>query len=156
MNFRSAAPSDAQALAGLIHFFQPILTLDPAGTGAEDFMASVSESAEREYIQSPRYDYIIAEEGNEIAGFIAIRDACHLFHLFVAPGFQRKGLARALWNQAHARTLVAGGTTEITVNASLNAVPVYERLGFVQVEEKVEKHGIAFIPMRRREGQGDA
>jgi predicted GNAT family N-acyltransferase len=35
----------------------------------------------------------------------------------------------------------------ITVNASLNAVPVYLALGFREVGAKGQQHGITFVPM---------
>ena len=44
MHIRPGKPSDAHALASLIASFQPILTLEPSGAGAEQFLASVSRT----------------------------------------------------------------------------------------------------------------
>ena len=89
MDIRAGSPSDAEAVAGLIASFQSELTDDPSGAGAEHFLASVSVQAEREYLASARYRYLLAFSGSEFAGFIAIRDGFHLFHLFVGRAHQR-------------------------------------------------------------------
>ena len=100
MEIRSGSPSDAEAIARLIASFQNELTDDPSGAGAEAYLASVSAQAEREYLSSPRYRYLLAYAGPQLAGFIAIRDGSHLFHLFVERAHQRQGLGRALWERA--------------------------------------------------------
>ena len=61
MHIRPGNPGDANAVASLIASFQPILTLEPSGAGAEQYLASVSEDAERQYLESPRYAYLVAE-----------------------------------------------------------------------------------------------
>jgi len=89
MDIRVGSPSDAEAVVGLIASFQTELTDDPSGAGAERFLASVSVQAEREYLASARYRYLLAFSGSEFAGFRAIRDGFHLFHLFVGRAHQR-------------------------------------------------------------------
>jgi GNAT superfamily N-acetyltransferase len=148
MHIRPGTLGDAKAIASLIASFQSILTLEPSGAGAEHYLASVSESAERQYLESPRYAYLVAELEGQIAGFIAMRDNKHLFHLFVAAARQRTGIARALWEQARHLSLRAGPVAEFTVNSSLNAVPVYRSFGFVPDGAVMQMHGIAFLPMR--------
>ena len=80
MEFRAGSPPDADAIAGLIARFQSELTDDPSGAGAEEYLASVSVRAEREYLASARYRYLLAYSGSQLVGFIAIRDGSHLFH----------------------------------------------------------------------------
>jgi GNAT superfamily N-acetyltransferase len=150
MNVRRGTPADATAFAALIARFQPMLTLDPSGAGAERYLASVSETAEREYLESPRYSYFVAERAGELAGFIAVRDGTHVFHLFVAPESQGQGVATALWDRAREHSVNIGSASEFTVNSSLNAVPIYEHFGFVPSGAKVHMHGIAFLPMSLR------
>ncbi len=148
MQIRPGHPGDANAVASLIASFQPILTLEPGGAGAEQFLASVSEAAERHYLESPRYSYLVAELEGETVGVVAMRDRTHLFHLFVAATHQRLGVARALWEQARELSLRAGSIAEFTVNSSLNAVPVYRSFGFISSGPVMQVHGIAFLPMR--------
>jgi ribosomal protein S18 acetylase RimI-like enzyme len=148
MKIRSATMADARSLAELIASFQPMLTLDPSGVGAEQYLASVSEAAERHYLVSPRYTYFVTEHKGEVVGFIAMRDRTHLFHLFVASEYQRQGIAGSLWREAREHAVRPGEPSVFTVNSSLNAVVVYERFGFMPSGAEVQAHGIAFLPMR--------
>lgn len=146
MKFRAGSPSDAEAIAQLIASFQSELTDDPAGAGAEEYVASVSVQAERGYLASERYRYLLAYLDPQLAGFIAIRDGCHLFHLFVDRSHQRQGIARRLWEEALRKLCAA---ESFTVNSSLSAVPVYQAFGFVPAGPIQSMHGISFLPMRR-------
>src|SRR5258708_19872505 len=94
MEFRAGSPPDADAIAGLIARFQSELTDDPSGAGAEEYLASVSVRAEREYLVSARYRYLLAYSGSQLIGFIAIRDGSHLFHLFVHRSHHLQAIAR--------------------------------------------------------------
>ena len=149
MEIRTGSLADAEAIAQLIASFQSELTDDPSGAGAEEFLASVSLRAEREYLESPRYRYLLAYSDSQLAGFIAIRDGSHVFHLFVARAHQRQGIARLLWERA-ARDLCAPSSEgAFTVNSSLSAVPVYQAFGFAPAGSLQRMHGISFLPMRR-------
>ena len=149
MEFRAGSPADAEAIAGLIASFQSDLTDDPSGAGAEEFLASVSLQAEREYLASERYRYLLAYSDSPLAGFIAIRDGSHLFHLFVERSHQRQGIGRRLWERALGQLCAAGNDGCFTVNSSLSAVPVYQAFGFVPTGPIQSMHGISFLPMRR-------
>src|SRR4026207_1419705 len=131
MEIRAGSPADAEAIAALIDSFQSELTDDPSGAGADEYFASVSVKAEREYLASERYRYLLAYSDSQLAGFVAIRDGAHLFHLFVERSHQRQGVARRLWERALKELCAPGGDGGLTVNSSLSAVPVYEAFGFV-------------------------
>jgi GNAT superfamily N-acetyltransferase len=149
MKFRSGSPADAEAIASLIASFQSELTDDPSGAGAEEYLASVSLQAEREYLASERYGYLLAYSDSQVAGFIAIRDGSHLFHLFVERSHQRQGIARRLWKRALEELCGPGSDGGFTVNSSPSAVPVYLAFGFVPAGSIRSMHGISFLPMRR-------
>ena len=149
MEFRAGSPPDAEAIATLIASFQGELTDDPSGAGAEEYLASVSVQAEREYLASERYRYLPAYSDSRLAGFIAIRDGSHLFHLFVERTYQRQGIARRLWERALEELCTPGGDGDFTVNSSLRAVPVYQAFGFVPAGSIQSMRGISFLPMRR-------
>jgi predicted GNAT family N-acyltransferase len=110
----------------------------------------VSVQAERKYLASERYRYLLAYSGSQLAGFIAIRDSSHLFHLFVERSQQRRGIARRLWELALRQLCALGSDGGFTVNSSLSAVPVYQAFGFIPAGSIQSMHGISFLPMQRQ------
>jgi GNAT superfamily N-acetyltransferase len=149
MEFRAGSPADAEVIAGLIASFQSELTADPSGVGAQEYLASVSVLAERVYLASERYGYLVAYSDSQLIGLIAIRDRSHLFHLFVERSHQRRGIARRLWDRALSELCAPNSDGYFTVNSSLSAVPAYQAFGFVPVGSIQSMHGITFVPMRR-------
>lgn len=156
MQLRSGTANDADAIAALIASFQPELTDHPEGAGAESYLASVTAQAERGYLESPRYMYIVAEREGTMLGFIALRDVSHVFHLFVAQSHQRTGVARRLWHEARALALQTSALRQFTVNSSLRAVATYRAFGFEPAGEVVSVHGISFMPMRYQVPENEA
>ncbi|MFZ6756546.1 GNAT family N-acetyltransferase [Undibacterium sp. Ji50W] len=148
LHFRVGLTTDAKIISDLVMLFAKDFSINPDGSGADLFHQSVSETAERAYLADSRYHFILAMRDDTLAGFIALRDHSHLFHLFVAPAFQGQGLATVLWQRARQYAASQGHGTGITVNSSLNAIPVYERFGFKATSKVVEMHGIAFLPMQ--------
>ncbi len=146
--FRPARVADARAISDLIKALGQGFAVNSDGSGAEQFWDSVSESSERKRIADPQRCFIVAEYGNKFAGFAALRDSTHLFHLFVAEEFQRRGLASQLWALMRAEAVKAGNCGAITVNSSLSAVPVYLHFGFQPTDAITHKHGIAYLPMQ--------
>lgn len=145
---REATAEDAEAISELVTSLAPYFLADPADPGAAaPFFESVSPEAQRRYLTEGRCRYHVAESGGALVGVVGVRDDAHLFHLFVAEGFQRRGLAARLWNRARGAALAAGNPGRFTVNASLYAVPVYERFGFQATGPEVRKDGVAYVPM---------
>ncbi|WOB06857.1 GNAT family N-acetyltransferase [Piscinibacter gummiphilus] len=156
MRVEAANASDAEAISALIVELSEPFFLSPSRGGAERFLASISVEAVRGYLSSANFSYYVARSESRLAGFVALRDNSHLFHLFVATAFQGNRLASQLWATAKTDAVQAGNPGEFTVNSSLNAVPVYERFGFVREGEVQRMHGISFQPMRLRSGQNGA
>jgi GNAT superfamily N-acetyltransferase len=148
IQFRAGSVADAEIIARLIASFQSELTDDPSGAGAEEFLASVSVQAERGYLASERYQYLLAYSNSHFAGFITIRDGSHLFHLFVDRSHQHQGIARRLWERALSQLCVPNSDGDFTVNSTVAALPVYEAFGFVPTGSIQSHHGISFVPMR--------
>ena len=146
MILQQATTADAPAIRALIASVSHHCTIDPSGKGAERFFATVAPTAIAGYIADPRYCYLVAIDGDALAGVAALRDGRHVYHLFIAPAFQRRGLSRMLWLAMRDRA--EPGTPSFTVNSSLYAVSVYERFGFVATGPKVEMDGVAFVPMQ--------
>jgi ribosomal protein S18 acetylase RimI-like enzyme len=146
MHICSATTQDAAAISALISASAHDFLLDSTSSGSEQFLAGITPQAILGYITSSNFLYLIAEHGTDLAGTVALRDGRHLFHLFVAPTYQRQGLARALW--AAAKQGAAKDLETFTVNSSPNAVAVYERFGFTANGPRTEMNGIAFVPMK--------
>ena len=116
---RRATLTDASRISSLFRALGPYFTAQPDGAGAEKFFAAIGAEAIAGYIESPRYDYWVAESTGQLAGAAALRDRKHLYHLVVAPAYQRQGLGRRLWSTVQDHALAAGNPGEFTVNASL-------------------------------------
>ncbi len=147
MRVERAAVSDSLRISTLIRELSKPFLLSPTGEGAEPFFASISESAIQGYITASNFEYFVAVVQGRLAGVVALRDGCHLFHLFVAEQFQRQGVGGKLWQMVKARAIESGNSGTFTVNSSLNALPVYEKFGFVSNGPVVHAHGVAFQPM---------
>ncbi len=86
-------------------------------------------------------------DGDDPAGVIGLAQPCHICLLFVDASHQKRGIARALFEQALARC-PAG--RPMTVNSSPYALKVYEHLGFSADGPEQTVSGIRFIPMTRK------
>ncbi len=148
MDIRRATSLDAEAISALILGTADKLTLHPDGRGAEEFLTTLSPTAIDGYLRAANFRYWVGLVDGALAGIVAMRDHTHLFHLFVAPAFQRQGLAAQLWRHARDDALARGDVAAFTVNSSLHAAPIYRHFGFQDTSAVIEMNGLAFIPMR--------
>ncbi len=92
-----------------------------------------------------RYASWVAMAGPQLVGLLHIHARNHLSLLFVAPEWQRRGIARRLLRRAR----VEGGLVPpLTVNADPRAVPFYTGLGFTAAGPELLKNGVRHQPMR--------
>jgi ribosomal protein S18 acetylase RimI-like enzyme len=144
IRLRPAVGADFPALAQLLHdlacrFITPAMAPEVASTFLrENDAAALLGYRERGHV------FRVATIAGEIAGFIALRPPSHVFHLFVGERWQRRGVARALWDGARAD---AGPQAQFTVNSSPYAVPAYAALGFRTDGVLQVRNGVAFQPM---------
>ncbi|MFM8536121.1 MAG: GNAT family N-acetyltransferase [Acidimicrobiia bacterium] len=141
----SSTVSDAASVAALVRASEAVLIEDEGS--AAPFWESMSERSHAENLASKCFRYRIAVSESSLLGFIAFRVLSHLFNIFLSPEHQRTGVGRALWQCALAHASSPIAEQDITVNAGLNAVPVYLAFGFIQVGDVIRQHGIAFVPM---------
>ncbi len=146
LNIDPATAGDAQAISQLIISLAPHFLQDPQGTGAEAFLQTLTPAAIRKLIEAPNMRYCKAVMHGRLAGVVALRDNAHLFHLFVDPAFQGRGLGRRLWLRVQERAVANGNASGFTVNSTPYAVPVYARFGFTATGPRADKSGISFIP----------
>lgn len=86
-----------------------------------------------------------AFENNALKGVIATdKRKRHINLFFVDKSSQGKGIGKKLM----AIGIENNENSFITVNSSRYAVPIYEKLGFVKMEEEKEQDGLKFTPMK--------
>ena len=86
-----------------------------------------------------------AFEDNILKGLIATdRRKRHINLFFVGKDSQGKGIGKKLMN------IVENNNENlyITVNSSRYGVPIYEKIGFIKIEEEKEQDGLKFTPMK--------
>lgn len=84
---------------------------------------------------------LVAVMNNRPVGFLAAQEN-YIDLLFVAPEFTRRGIARSLLMELF--KLRPDGV--FSVDASITARPLFERLGFAVIrEQNVESRGVTFI-----------
>ena len=120
---------------------------DTVPDAAARFINENSEAGVRGFIEAGIV-YHVAEIDGAIAGFIAVRDKRHLFHMFVDKRYHRQGIARRLWEVARQAAIDAGNDGVFTVNSSNYALPVYQRFGFVRTAPTQESKGLRYNPMQ--------
>lgn len=131
-------------ICGLVEKF---IAGDFSSQGREFLLSTMTADAISQNMQSG-YRYHVAAIKGLLTGVVAVRDNAHLYHLFVAEQFHRKGIAKKLWQLAMNECLDDGNTGEFTVNSSAYALGVYEKLGFVAQSGPQEKNGVVFYPMK--------
>jgi GNAT superfamily N-acetyltransferase len=147
MLIRPLEDRDIAQVAQLLRVLaQEFIVHESTPEGAATFLRENDEDAIRAYIARGMV-YHVAQAGTELAGFIAMRERSHLFHLFVDQRWQRQGVARKLWAAAQARSLEGGPLAAFTVNSSNHALQVYEAFGFVRTAPMQCLKGLYFNPM---------
>ena len=86
---------------------------------------------------------VVAEIDGRLAGFADLERPDHVGRLYVGKDAQRLGVARRLYAALEAEAR-ARGVRVLTVDASITALPFFERMGFGHPrEQRVERRGVA-------------
>ena len=86
-----------------------------------------------------------AFEDNILKGLIATdRRKRHISLFFVDKVSQGKGIGKELMSVI----VNDNENSYITVNSSRYGVPIYEKIGFVKIEDEKEQDGLKFTPMK--------
>lgn len=148
MHCRDMAPEDASAVVALVmRGFDELVRPDFSEEGVAEFVRTVRSIV---LDRAPDHRTTVAERDGRIVGMIDVRGSSHISLFFVEADERGRGVGRELLGCAVGPG--ADGTpppSAITVNSSLWAVPVYERLGFAVTSPEVERHGIRAVPMAR-------
>ena len=148
MLIRKAEISDAGQISAVISRLSvKYIACEFSAEGRQRLLDSISPVRIRKHIES-EYDYFVAENDGEVIGVVALKDDCHLYHLFVAESHQRCGIATKLWELVFELSLKRGNKDGISVNSSRYAQRFYEHLGFVALSGPGTRKGVISIPMR--------
>ena len=149
MLIRLIIDADIPAAAALLRRAAETFILhESAPQDAAAFLAGQSEAALRSRIGAG-YVYHVALVDGELAGFIGVRERSHMYGLYVDQRYQRRGIARRLWETARAAALdgAPDHSGVFTVNASNYAVPSYLALGFERTAP-MQEGIVRYNPMR--------
>ena len=90
-----------------------------------------------------------AFEGDTLIAVGALKDRRHVLLLYVLPERQRQGVG----SRVLCKLLSMADVPDVTVNAAPDAVPFYEKHGFVALSPMQTKDGIRFVPMIQKPNQ---
>lgn len=149
MTIRQATVADAPEISQLIQAVAQEFVMDDFLTekAKAQFFDSTAATSIAEYIQG-NYVYWVATANNTMLGTIAIKEHQHIFHLFIAPQHQGKGIASLLWDKAYRHAMQMGKPNTFTVFSSSSAQNIYKKWGFRPTKDFLIKNGIRSIPMQ--------
>ena len=104
-----------------------------------------AETAKR---QSEGRIMLVAKSKKNIVGVIEIRDYNRISLLFVDKEYQGQSIAKNLFHKSLESCIQKDSTiTKFYVNASPFSIPIYKKLGFIEVNSLQENNGIKYLPM---------
>ncbi len=149
MDIRMATINDAVAISEHVSVLSTKYIAPSLGDGGlEKLMSSLDVASTRQRILDG-WPHLCAVDGDDLVGVLVVRPPNHLYHLFVHSDLQRTGIGKKLFVTADDRLYADSHCRLATVNSSLNAVCVYERLGFVANGPVADVGGVRFQPMER-------
>jgi GNAT superfamily N-acetyltransferase len=135
---RPAAPGDGERLREIARAAKAVWGYDPERV--RDWAARLDLSAGR----LAGADVLVAEIGGDPVGWAEVlpraAGVCELDHLWVEPGWMRRGIGSRLFRAAAARSRGLGAHV-MEWEAEPNATGFYERMGAVEVRTAVSEWG---------------
>lgn len=150
MNIRDANKTDAPAIADLVCKLSIEHIATSLGDGGlEKLLSSMSTNATEKRI-ADGWPHLCALDGDKLVGIVVVKPPTHLYHLFVHTDYQRSGIGKNLFTIADDWSTSASGERLATVNSSLNAIKIYECIGFDSNGPIIDSDGVKYQPMTRR------
>lgn len=147
MEIRRAKTEDAAAISRLIcRLTEQHITPGCSAEGGQHLLGTMTPAAVEQRLASGDRHHVAIHHGT-LVGVIVTRADKHLYHLFVADAFQRRGLAKRLWAVASQACLESGGSGQFSVNSARSAVGFYRKLGFAEAGPPAEERGVVSVPM---------
>lgn len=148
MKIRIATIDDARAISTLVmHTAKEQLRNEFTDDGWELFQRLLSEKTQTDLLRNKAFNYRVAVISNDIVGVLASKNASHLFHFFIHPNWQHRGVGSKLWERYLQDISTIKSINSVTVNASDFAVGFYLKIGFSIKQPKQVKNGMCFTAM---------
>jgi GNAT superfamily N-acetyltransferase len=130
LKIRRAQPEDCHSIAS-VHS-AAVRGISTAVYTPEEIQAWAVPREPASYEESIRSkEFFVAEDGCAIVGFGVLNpETAEVEAVYVDPGAGRRGIGREVLRKLEERAS-ALGLTVMRLNASLNAVPFYEKAGYV-------------------------
>ena len=150
LTIRRAREEDCQSI-GSVHT-AAVRGISTALYTAEEIQAWAVPKQPESYSESIRSkEFFVALEGSVIVGFgVFNQETAEVEAVYVSPEASRRGIGLEVLRKLEERAR-AHGLAVIRLNASLNAVPFYERAGYVAQERSKYRLStgveIACVPM---------
>ena len=142
LQVRSATFDDVSAIAELVQAgFKEHVAQDWESSARNDFLRDTTAEKLAGKIGEANF-VVVYEHESQILGVLVMPRPSLVQLFFVAPGYLRRGIGRALWEAA--RVHLSERHPEITtveLNSSPYAVPSYKALGFFPISEPFLRKG---------------
>jgi GNAT superfamily N-acetyltransferase len=148
VKIRRATIEDAQRISELAQAVALEFIVDEfSAKGRAVYLQELAPEVIAKRLGDKDFHFLVADDGQALVGVAAMQDNWHLYHLFVAKGSQRGGLARRLWQILSDEALSKSPPRNFKANVPRYAVAAYTRLGFKPDGAMREKKGLHFQPM---------
>lgn len=127
--------------------FQECAAPDYSQQGIEEFKEFLSYSYIAEKFEKGELSFWGCKDNGYLTGVIATRGINHICMLFVKQEYQKRGIAKSLFQTVKERCKNRYNINRITVYSTPYAVKVYHRLGFVDTSKEQIVNGFRFTPM---------
>jgi GNAT superfamily N-acetyltransferase len=139
---------DAQRISELAQAVALQFIVDEfSATGRALYLKELAPAAIARRLAAKDFRFLVAEDGEALVGVAAMQGSSHLYHLCVATGYQRGGLARRLWQILRDEALSADPPRNFKANVPRYAIGAYTRLGFKADGAMRDEKGVHFQPM---------
>lgn len=153
IHIREANPGDLESISDMVlRVFDKYVGSGYSSEGQALFHSYVQPDAIQKRLITGFSFVLVALDDKEIIGVIEVKNCNHISVLFVDERYHKKGIAKRLLSKAIEKANSLNSITEITVNSSPYAVDIYKRLGFLQMDDEIERDGIRHTPMKKALG----
>jgi ribosomal protein S18 acetylase RimI-like enzyme len=131
VKIRRATVADAERISALLREVALQFIVDEFdGRGRALYLQQLAPKATAKRLADKDFRFLVAEYGDALVGAAALQRNWHLYHLVVAKDYQRRGLARRLWQLLRDEVLSADPPRSFKANVPRHAIGAYTRLGF--------------------------